>query len=348
MILGKSDLSTDTYDVLIFVRRDATDVKIPSFVRHIDYSCFDGCSRIETLTFGHDSELRSIRKLAFANSSIKKLTIPSKFETFEEGWCEDSTKLNEIIISKENPNFITDENHFVLGKSSDAKESTVFDILYFAPRKINKVCIPSFVKHLNSYAFDQCLNIESFEFEENSELVSIGIYCFFECNFTKISFPSSLQIIKSYAFSGSSIEKVDFGENSELTTIEKFAFEETNINKILFPASLKSIGDSSFSSELDEVQFQKNSKLESIGRNCFYRCPITHISIPSSINFIDNRAFGDCGLLVIAEILDDEKEKIVNLYSDSFIGTSEDFVLFVSPYIKLVISNVDKLLEDYD
>lgn len=178
MILGKSNPSSDIYDVLIFACRDITDVIIPPSVKWIDYSCFDGCTKIKNFIIPENSELQSIFKCAFANSSIKKLVIPSKFKKFEKGWCEDATELNEITVSKENPNFIVDENHLVLGKSN--ADSEVFDIVYFAPRNIKNARISSDVKYLNSYAFDICIQIESIEFDENSKLISIGSFCFFE------------------------------------------------------------------------------------------------------------------------------------------------------------------------
>lgn len=40
MIIGKEDKKSDIYDVLVFVRRDADDVQIPSFINRISSYAF--------------------------------------------------------------------------------------------------------------------------------------------------------------------------------------------------------------------------------------------------------------------------------------------------------------------
>ena len=52
---------------------------------------------------------------------------------------------------------------FVLVKSDCV--SDIFDVFPFAPHRIRKVTIPSFIKNIASHAFTNCKNIEKVEFE---------------------------------------------------------------------------------------------------------------------------------------------------------------------------------------
>ena len=42
-LLGKSNEKSDDFDILLFVRRDVNEVKIPSCVKEIDGYAFSGC-----------------------------------------------------------------------------------------------------------------------------------------------------------------------------------------------------------------------------------------------------------------------------------------------------------------
>ena len=177
MILGKTDDKNDVYDKLYFVRRDVTDIKIPSFITYISASTFCNCDKITSFEIDENSELSYVGSLVFSSSSIENFTIPSKLENFEYSWCEETQKLNNVNVSKHNKKFMKYENSFILSKSD--LDSEIYDTLFFSPRNIEKVLIPSFIKDIFYYSFEFCNNIKSLVFEENSQLHNICEYSFF-------------------------------------------------------------------------------------------------------------------------------------------------------------------------
>lgn len=114
MILGKTNIMDDNYDTIYFARRDVEDIRIPSFIKHIEQSAFDCCNKIETFIINEDSVLLTIGDYAFASSSINKFFIPSKLEFFGNSWCEDALKLNDIIVSPKNKRYMRDEDSKII------------------------------------------------------------------------------------------------------------------------------------------------------------------------------------------------------------------------------------------
>lgn len=75
LIFGKSDLTSNNFDVLYFTNHYIESLNIPSYIRIIGSSAFDS-SLIITITFSEDSELFSIEKYAFHHSSLLSISIP--------------------------------------------------------------------------------------------------------------------------------------------------------------------------------------------------------------------------------------------------------------------------------
>lgn len=157
---------------------------------------------IEEFEVPNNSQLQTIEKCAFNYTPIKSSKIPSKLIELKEGWCSGVTKLNRIFVMPENPRFSCVDGEFLFEKSS--LENNVYDMLAFCPRDIQIVKISSFIKIIGSFAFQKCKNIKTVDY----------------------SFDSNLQIIRSNAFSYSSIKR--FTVPSKLIEIEIGAFTECN------------------------------------------------------------------------------------------------------------------------
>lgn len=98
MIIGKSSINSEFFDILIFCFRNVEKVTIPNFIRVIDSYSFNRCKQLKTVEIPFDSNLQEIKKKAFFNSSIEMFTIPSHLTSIEEGafcFCE---KLKSIEI----------------------------------------------------------------------------------------------------------------------------------------------------------------------------------------------------------------------------------------------------------
>lgn len=94
IIVGKSDNNSEIFDTIIFASRDITEATIPEQIKYIPPNFFEKCSKLKSLKSSEDSEI----------STIYENFIPfsSAFSEFEDGWCNETPKLTEIIISPEN------------------------------------------------------------------------------------------------------------------------------------------------------------------------------------------------------------------------------------------------------
>lgn len=63
-----------------------------------------------------NSELRTIEKEAFANTSIENFTIPPSLVDLRNGWFCGLRLLKSIDASSENPRYKINDNKFIIGK----------------------------------------------------------------------------------------------------------------------------------------------------------------------------------------------------------------------------------------
>lgn len=75
LIIGKTDIKSDIFDVLLFGQRNIKEVSIPSFIKKIGSNAF---------TFSEDAHLESIENDAFSDSSIESIMIPKSVTNIGE------------------------------------------------------------------------------------------------------------------------------------------------------------------------------------------------------------------------------------------------------------------------
>lgn len=197
------------------------DVFIPRSVKHkfkqyaitrIDDEAFYQNTKIVSLSFANDSELESIGKEAFYDSSLKRLSIPASLKTLDPDWCRSTRKLEEVTAVSSR--FAWVDNKFFIGKS---KEDGEFDTLLLAGRKIQgAVAIPASIKYIGTRAFQWCEKIQSVSFN-TIQLEELGYGAFNNCaNLEKVlNIPSSLKVVDYGCFCGDTkLNEVSFqGEN---------------------------------------------------------------------------------------------------------------------------------------
>lgn len=328
MLLTKSDKNSETYDILVFARRDITKAIIPSFIKRINSSAFSECKSLTEIQFTENSELLSIGKNAFTFSLIENFWLPPKLETLEDNWCNHFSKLKNISISNLNENFkfLDENNEIVVGKSD--KNSEVYDTLVIAIRDIDEVFIPSYIKHISSSAFLDCSYLQHVEFEENSELLSIGENAFFRCRLDEITIPKTVRTIGKSAFIDTEhMTKVEFDEDSELSLIDDNVFTGSGIQKVFIPRHVKRIGKFSFSgcADLTVVDFAPESELTSIGDSGFSYDSIREVFIPRHVQSIERFAFFQCPTLEKVEF--EEGSELTSLGNKVFSDTSIESIV---------------------
>lgn len=146
-----------------FYKFQITEISIPDSVTEIHKFAFCWCLSLQTISISANSCLRKISSMSFVSSSITSLYIPSNLTILQPGWCDRAGKLQEIIVSPKNKNFIFYENKFLLGKSGQNNDD-LYDILLFSRRDIEHCLIPASIKRIDSYAFNLCLKIKTFKF----------------------------------------------------------------------------------------------------------------------------------------------------------------------------------------
>lgn len=188
-------LNENKKEALLF-RANTTkkEIKIPKsinngsneyIVTHILRKSFKNSKNIKSIQFSEDSQILSIEKNAFINCSLESITIPSSVEVLEEGWCKETPNLiNVKIIQNKKANISHFDDSFIIGKSD--LNSANYDVLLFAPRNIRHAKIPSFIKRISDYAFHECAELQSIEFSNDSQLISIGAHSFSNSSITSI------------------------------------------------------------------------------------------------------------------------------------------------------------------
>lgn len=131
-------------------------IRIPSSVTFIGQQPFFSCELCQ-FEFQANSRLTFFNKYFFHDSSIKTVVIPKSVTQLKKGWCA-RTLLENVDVEPGNPRFKKHEK-FIVGKSDE--KSDVYDVLYFAPRNIKNVNIPSFIRVIAPYAFDECESIKN-------------------------------------------------------------------------------------------------------------------------------------------------------------------------------------------
>lgn len=265
-ILGKSDLKSDIFDVILFANRNVKEVVIPSFIKRIAADSFSNCKEIEKFEFENDSQLEFIDESAFSDASIENMIIPPHVKLIGA-----SVFNGESICSV---------------KFSENSEFYSFDCYSFSWSSITSLSIPSSMYKFNTgwccgteFLTDINIfpnkNIENIIYFDNkfilgkSDLSSnvFDILIFARRNIKDVTIPSFIKIIEKYSFdSCKKINFVNYEENSQLKTIEESAFSSSSIEKIILPPSLIEIKRDCFSycDLLKECVLPENSELISI------------------------------------------------------------------------------------
>lgn len=150
-LLGKSSQLNDFYDILLFARCDLEIVNIPSFIKIIGAHAFESNKTIKKVIFPENSELVSIKKLAFFFSSIESIKIPSNVKKISENSFSNCSNLKKVEIANNS-------------------ELKVIKNSAFYSSSLEYVLVPKSVTILDNYSFSFCQNIKAIDFEENSEL----------------------------------------------------------------------------------------------------------------------------------------------------------------------------------
>lgn len=174
VILGKTDLTTNNFDVLVRACSDIEEVVVPSYIKQIDSCAFHMCQKLKKIEFDKNSQLVSIGSKTFADSSIDKIVVPCSVEIIGAGAFFGCSKLKRIEF---------EEN----------SKLDLIDQMALAYCPVDRIVVPSQVKNVQDDAFICCGNLKSIEFLGNPD-VKLGKMIDTLKNIELISFPYSTEI----------------------------------------------------------------------------------------------------------------------------------------------------------
>ena len=136
---------------------------------------------------------------AFYDTEIEEIYFPSRLRELKEGWCCDTKYLTKIIISPMNGQFIFNEAKNLHCKTDPNNDE--FDNFLFVSRDIKEFSLPSNIKIISPYSFNECTILNKIEISPNSNLQTIGSNSFYYTNINEIFNPPKVSIISECAFS---------------------------------------------------------------------------------------------------------------------------------------------------
>lgn len=220
IIIGKSDLSQNYYDTIVFGCRNIQKVFIPNYIKSISSSAFLRCSFLHYIQISENSELNSIYNCSFAQTRLTSIFIPKHVKVIGASAFFGCIYLETVIF---------DEN----------SELEFIGQYSFASTKIDEIEIPRSVKIISEYSFYQCKCLEDFSFMKNSQIEIIGEYAFRESAIRYITIPKHVKVInKNTFYYCDNLTVVDFEEGSEITTICKSAFKNSELSSLDIPENL--------------------------------------------------------------------------------------------------------------
>lgn len=220
MIIGKSSIEQDNYDVVVFCFRNVEHVKIPNFIRIIDSYAFSECQKLKSVEFTSDSELHTISKYAFSLSSITNFSIPRSVKILDEHCFSNCKQFKKIEIPFNSQLQIIGKYAFFFSAIQS----------FSVPPQLTKIC---------ENAFYFCSQLQKFEIPFNSELQVVETSALNCASIESFTIPSKLNQIGKFAFSSECIKIMEINESNEMEYIDKHIFGYIILNIIIMlPAEL--------------------------------------------------------------------------------------------------------------
>lgn len=134
-------------------------------------------------------------------------------------------------------------------------------------------------------------NIKTVEFEEGSQLQTVGKNAFYFCPAQEYVLPDTVTSIGEEAFMYSGI--LSFAVPSKVKKIEKNLFYHSSLESITFNQTETDIGDYAFAySNIKEASVPQS--VTSIGKDTFENTPISKVTLPNNLKIVSEAMFSNC------------------------------------------------------
>lgn len=246
-------IKTGGYDdgLLMFARKNIENAVIPAFVTKIEKRAFTDRNKLKSVTFqidkGSMSKLLEIDDDSFDGcSALEEVLLPVTITRIGNHAFDCCRQLKHV-------NFIHSDG------VAPALE-VIGDHAFSHCEKLAEFNVPTSVKTIGKYAFNDCWNMSSISFtseDRQSQLERISNFAFSHCtSLVEFSVPSSCIHIDNYVFNEChKLETLIIPEDSHLDTIGAAFIAGTLVKSLSIPASV---------TDISETYNAKAAKLKSV------------------------------------------------------------------------------------
>ena len=258
---------------------------IPDGVEEIGANTFANDSRLNVVSFGQNSKLKTIGDFAFQNCGLFNFELPISLENVNGSAFVGCTRLTNFSVRKGNKSFI--EQSGVLYSTT---KSTI--IAFPAGKNVSAYTLPDETLTVGTCAFAyakiKTINLNNVQ--------TINDSAFLRASLISLSIPDSVTVLGKSAFAYNfDLQSLKIGKG--LTTIPAGAFKTDNLLvEVTIPRNVQSIMGGQHGAfenciSLTSVTFEEDSKLSYIGIKSFASTNIAKITLPKNVVMIDSKAF---------------------------------------------------------
>ena len=265
-------------------------VVLPTGLKKVGESCFEGCSKIEEVIL--PDGMTAIDKEAFYGCALEQLQLPSSVVFIGYGAFEYAESLKVINLSS-----VKEIDYFAFLGCSSLKD----------------IGSLSSAETIENQSFQGCSSLESVPFSDN--LKELGTKSFYECSSLKtLTIPKSMETVSESAF-GKCIALTEITIQEGVKTIDKSAFSDCDaLTNITFPSSLNTINEYAFRycDALAELTLPEG--LVTIETGAFSSCTsLAKVHLPSTLKNLryssfegtpwqESIAMEDDGMMVVGNV----------------------------------------------
>lgn len=256
-------------------------------------------------------ETTTICTLAFANTPVQKVQLPSTLTTIRYGAFQNCTALKQITLPK----------------SMTFIEGGAFQNCSV----LSSILVPQNVTYLGASAFSGCTSLTSATLPEAITRISSGL--FENCSLlTTVQASSALTSIGSRAFAETS-ELSSFTFPQTLTAVGAESFTGSGIVTANLPQSVTYLGAGAFADCTKLVYAQVPAAIQAIRERTFRNCTeLKNVSIPEGIRYIGAAAFqNDVSLQTV-----DFAQSLLTICDNAFEGSGVGEGLVLPPALRTI------------